>query len=228
MGSIDVVLSSGWLAFASHAGFLAALEELEIPVGAVGGTSSGALTGMLWAAGMPAREILALARSRRPVAWMRPHRRPWRGLMKLDPLVEELRRYLPASFADLPTAAGVGVIDGRGAFRLLRSGPLPEAVAASCAVPGLFAPVDVGGAAYADGGVADRLGLLHWREVRGGARPWVHLIRSSRVWSAPPGIDHAEVVHSPRSGAHLWSLGDAEGRFERTRRASLEALGRLG
>ena len=32
------------------------------------------------------------------------------------------------------------------------------------------------------------------------------------------------VVHSPRSGAKLWSLGDARGRFERTRSLARRVL----
>ena len=47
----DIVLSSGFLAFAAHAGFLAAVEDVGIKVRGVMGTSSGAITGALYAAG---------------------------------------------------------------------------------------------------------------------------------------------------------------------------------
>ena len=47
---MDLVLSSGFLAFARHAGFLRAVEQLELPVEGLCGTSSGALSGALWAA----------------------------------------------------------------------------------------------------------------------------------------------------------------------------------
>nr|MBA2319938.1 patatin-like phospholipase family protein [Deltaproteobacteria bacterium] len=69
----DLVLSSGFLAFARHTGFLAAVEELGLPVDAVCGTSSGALVGALWTSGLPALDILALVASRRPIAWAAPH-----------------------------------------------------------------------------------------------------------------------------------------------------------
>jgi predicted acylesterase/phospholipase RssA len=39
----------------------------------------------------------------------------------------------------------VGVVDSKGHYRLIDSGPLPEAVAASAAIPFIFAPVDVPG-----------------------------------------------------------------------------------
>ncbi len=39
----------------------------------------------------------------------------------------------------------VGVVDSEGQYRLIDSGPLPEAVAASAAIPFIFEPVDVPG-----------------------------------------------------------------------------------
>ena len=54
---MDIVLSSGFLAFASHIGFLRALEEADAPVKGVCGTSSGALVGALWASGLSTQEI---------------------------------------------------------------------------------------------------------------------------------------------------------------------------
>jgi predicted acylesterase/phospholipase RssA len=47
----DLVLSSGFLAFASHSGFLKAVDKAGLPVGGVMGTSAGALSGSLYSAG---------------------------------------------------------------------------------------------------------------------------------------------------------------------------------
>ena len=44
-GAFDVVLSSGFLAFANHAGFLQAVEDAGLDVRGVMGTSAGALSG---------------------------------------------------------------------------------------------------------------------------------------------------------------------------------------
>lgn len=41
----------------------------------------------------------------------------------------------------------MGVVDSEGQYRLVDSGPLPEAVAASAAIPYIFAPVNVPGQA---------------------------------------------------------------------------------
>lgn len=47
----DLVLSSGFLAFASHSGFLKAVEAAGLHVSGVMGTSAGALSGSLYCAG---------------------------------------------------------------------------------------------------------------------------------------------------------------------------------
>lgn len=54
----DVVLSSGFLAFASHSGFLKAIDGAGLVVGGVMGTSAGALTGSLYSAGYSPEQVL--------------------------------------------------------------------------------------------------------------------------------------------------------------------------
>ena len=222
---VDLVLSSGFLAFGAHAGFLAGIEERGVPVDGVCGTSSGALLGAMWAAGMPAREVLAALTQRTPLGWSRPSWAPWRGLLGLDAVIAELRTRLPATFDGLARPFGVGVAVPGGGHRLIVSGPLPEAVAASCAVPWLFAPVSVDGEPLADGGAVDRLGLGAWRAHRPGRRVLVHLVERSAGAPDLGDLGDVPVVRSPRSGARLWSLGDVQGAFEHTRTATLAALG---
>lgn len=53
----DLVLSSGFLAFAYHSGFLEAVAEAGIRVRGVMGTSSGALSGALYSAGYSPIEV---------------------------------------------------------------------------------------------------------------------------------------------------------------------------
>ena len=85
-------------------------------------------------------------------------------------VVERLRDLLPATFEELEMEFAVGVVDAStGRHIVVDSGPLPEAVAASAAIPCVFAPLSIPGAAggpFADGGVVDRTGLSAWRESR--------------------------------------------------------------
>jgi len=221
--SMDLLLSSGFLAFARHAGFLAAIEDARVPVGAVVGTSSGALVGALWASGMPAREVAALVARTRPWDLVALHPRPWRGLLSLDPLRAWLMLRLPATFDALSRPFAVGVsarVDGAARAFLLREGPLVEAVVASCAIPGLFvSPLAGPHGVWRDGGAADRVGFAGWRAWRGERPVIVHEVaRSAGRDVALP--DHVPVVRTPRSGASLWSLGDVEGQVEEARRVA--------
>jgi len=222
---VDLVLSSGFLAFAEQAGFLAAVEDEGLPVAALCGTSSGALAGSLWLAGLSAAEVFEELCRRPPLGWVRPSRRPWRGLFGLQRVMAELERHLPASFEGLGRPLGAGVARGDEPV-LLTSGSLPDAVAASCAVPYLFQPVRRGGEVLRDGGVVDRTALTAWRRHRPGRPVVMHLLDSSRGAEHPVVPDGVCLVRSPASGASLWSLGDAEARFAHTRRRAGQALSR--
>lgn len=219
---VDVVLSSGFLAFAEQAGFLAALEDLGVEVDGICGTSSGALAGALWAAGMPAEQVLQRLTDQQPLRYLRPTGRFWRGAFRLDRMIFELRHDLPARFEDLERPFGVGVIDEHRRPWLLTRGPLPEAVTASCAIPRLFRPIELHGRSWADAGVVERTSLSTWRAQRG--QPvLLHLIEASSQ-GADPDPGDAFVVRSPRSGAKLWNLGDVRSRFENARANARQAL----
>jgi predicted acylesterase/phospholipase RssA len=222
--SVDLILSSGYLAFARHIGFLRAVEELALDVGGVCGTSSGALIGALWAAGRSTDELLAEVLQRPPLAWTRPSLTPWRGLLTLGPLLARLRAQLPPRFEDLPRPLAVGVIDAAGQHRLLHAGPLPEAVAASCAIPFLFAPVAVEGQRFRDGGAADRLGVNAWTALRGERELLLHVVERSHGPAHGALPARARVVRSARSGAGLLSLGPVAAQAGEARAGALAQL----
>jgi len=78
---------------------------------------------------------------------LKPCWEPWRGgLLSLDAVVDRLAQLLPPTFEDLERDFAVGVVTAEGEHVLIDSGPLPEAVAASAAIPFVFSSVDVPGA----------------------------------------------------------------------------------
>mmetsp|Transcript_24606 Transcript_24606/g.68478 ORF Transcript_24606/g.68478 Transcript_24606/m.68478 type:complete len:252 (-) Transcript_24606:207-962(-) len=168
-GTYDVVLSSGFLAFAHHSGFLQAVEDAGLPIKAVMGTSAGALTGSLYAAGYSPREVAAIL-SRDPPFKLLRLCWPWQGgLFSMQPVVDRLHEVLPSTFEELPTDFACGVCCRDGSHRIIKSGPLPEAVVASAAIPVLFAPIRIPGqegGPFSDGGKVDRIGLKQWRDFR--------------------------------------------------------------
>ena len=155
---------SGGGAFGSvHIGMLAALREAGIQPDLIVGTSIGALHGAVLAAEPEA------AVDRLTEAWQGMDRRQAFGgwgrravnvvrhgtLGHHGRLAELLERHVPADRFEhlrIPFAAvATDAISGEPA--LLSAGDLHEALLASAAVPGLFAPVEIDGTRYIDGGV---------------------------------------------------------------------------
>lgn len=205
-------------------GVLQAVEARGLEVDAIVGTSSGALIGALWAAGHRGADLEALVADRRPLSLMRANPAFWQGAFRLDPLIGWLRELLPPTIEDLgrPFAAGVMGPDGKAA--LLREGPLPEAVAASCAIPYLFVSVRHQDVPWRDGGVVDRLMLDPWRAWRGERRALVHLVDRTGGKDPDGPIEPWCLVRTPRSGATFWSLGDVPAAVAQARACAEAAL----
>jgi predicted acylesterase/phospholipase RssA len=224
---IDIVLSSGFLAFGRQAGFLRAVEESELQVNGICGTSSGALAGALWAAGMDAQQIHSELCGQSPWSMFLPSATPWRGLLSLGRMLRRLRDWLPAQISDLPHPFGVGVMAPDGSAKLLNHGPLPELVAASCAIPWLFSPISIDNVLYRDGGAVCRTGLSGWRAIRGDVPMLLHLVE--RTAGAKSGhLSDAQtanaVVRTPRSGARFWNLGDTQRQMEEARALTQQVI----
>lgn len=221
---VDLVLSSGLFAFSRHVGVLEALEVREVSVEAVVGTSSGALVGALWLAGMSPAAIARLLCTLRPITWLMPNARPWQGLCSTRRIQADLARRLPATFEDLSRPLAVGVATPAGRHMLLASGPLVPAVAASLSLPRLFAPVELGGEPYIDGGTVDRLGLRAAAEWRPGRRRILHEVERSHGRQPALGEPPALHIKTPRSGATLTGMGAFYFEKEQARTAALAAL----
>jgi NTE family protein len=205
---VDLILSSGFLAFARQAGFLKGVEEEGLSVDAVFGTSSGALVGALYAAGLPLTSIEQQIVAAHPPHFFRFHAYFWRGLFSLDPLVRWLSQLLPPNFSQLRYPLSVGVQSPDGSFRFISDGDLPLSVAASCAMPYIFSPIRLNGKFYRDGGAADRLGIAAWRSLRPNRTAIVHLVERTAGKDVQVDVSDLSIVRSARSGARLWSLGD--------------------
>jgi NTE family protein len=124
----------------------------------------------------------------------------------------------------IPTAVSAYDVWARRA-QLLDEGPMAPAVQASCAVPGMFHPVWIGGRPYVDGGVEDRAGLLGIDE----GRVLYHHLGSRVPWPAVPlpprpGVV-ALVLHGlPRPGP--FRLEEGIRAYEAAQRATRKALDR--
>lgn len=166
-----LVLSGGGLKGLAHIGVFRALEERALTPNLVIGTSIGSLIGAAWAAGasIPAMELRARQVRRRDVfrvahTDMALRRMLAPALYRPEPLDElinglvgnvtfqQLTRRLLVNTADLNS--GQQVMWGMPGFQDV---PVADAVAGSCALPGLFSPRIIKGRAYVDGAVVDNL-----------------------------------------------------------------------
>jgi NTE family protein len=174
-----LALSSGFFGFFAHAGLLSVLEDRNLLPASISGSSAGALVGGLWAAGISSaglrRELLAL---RRDDFW---DPAPGIGLLAGRKFQSKVESLLPCRTFDkirVPFAASVFDVRTRRTVSL-KTGPLAPAICASCALPGMFHPVRLGGRTYLDGGVADRPALA---DLPQGRAVLYHHLESHSPW----------------------------------------------
>ncbi len=169
-----LAMSSGFFGFFAHAGLLSVLVEEGLLPTAASGSSAGALVAGAHAAGLPAAELLlelaALEREQfwDPSARWGPRRRSvivggllQGGLLRGELFHARLRSLLPVvTFDACRIPLSVSTFDVRTrSTHVVRDGELASAIAASCAVPGLFRPVAREGRWLLDGGILDRPGI---------------------------------------------------------------------
>ena len=151
---IGLALGGGFARGFAHLGVLKLLEENQIPIACIAGTSVGSIVGAAYASGAPIAEIIASCRAIRFRDVCR-----WRvsrlGLASNERLAEVIGRICGVStFEELriPLAA-VATDLATGEAAVLTHGSLADAVRASCAFPGLFEPLEIGTRCLADGGL---------------------------------------------------------------------------
>ena len=153
--AIGLALGGGFARGIAHVGVLRVLEEAGIPVRYIAGTSVGAMIGAAYCSGLTPDELVEVAHRVRFKTFAR-----WtlsrhgfatnarmmgflNSILKVKTF-EELRIPLAVTATDVSNSEGV----------IFRSGPLVEPVRASCAYPGMFLPVNIGGRWLVDGMLA--------------------------------------------------------------------------
>ena len=169
---VALVLSGGSARGFAHLGVLRVLAQEGWRPDLVVGTSAGAIVGALYASGLSVADIEAAAATL-----------DWRVLFDFDPvrlllggnglgilpgegLERFLRQRLPLTIERFPMPfAAVAADMQQGEVVVLNQGDAARAVLASCAVPGLYAPVRVRGRLLADGQAVSPLPVLTARRL---------------------------------------------------------------
>jgi NTE family protein len=156
--SIGLALGGGFARGIVHVGVLKVLEQEGIPVSFVAGTSVGALIGAAYCSGVSPselEEIAARVRFKDLARWTLSRY----GFATNLRMITFLKKILKVhTFEELQVPLAVTATDfGSGEGVVFRTGPLIDAVRASCAYPGVFLPVKVNGRLLVDGMLAHSL-----------------------------------------------------------------------
>ncbi|MBL9179000.1 MAG: patatin-like phospholipase family protein [Verrucomicrobiaceae bacterium] len=174
---IAISLGASFMGYATHAGFMARLHALGVRPVAVAGSSAGAITAGLYAAGVDQETIKQAVLGRRLYLSFASHTRwIWHQL------VDVFKHRHPGFFnphgavaffeslvglRDIESLVNprlmIALSDLEGAETLFPGqGPLARAMAASACVPMIFSPLEFGGRACTDGGVAHEIPIDPW------------------------------------------------------------------
>ena len=191
---LGVAFSSGFFGFFAHAGFLAALRELEITPSAYSGASSGAIVAAMAATGMSDLSIRKMLFSVQkedfwdpdplPLVFKKALRlfRGYTGYLGGKGFAQILRG-LPAERVEecqVPLAITATDLTLK-REKVFTRGDLVKAIQASGAVPVLFKPVRIKEALYVDGGVTNKAPLKAVADLVDLEEIIVHFIASGNV-----------------------------------------------
>jgi NTE family protein len=155
---IGLALSGGAARGIAHIGVLKYLEEREVKISRVAGTSAGSIVGAFYCAGIPLSEIEQIMLELN-----------WKDVFKLTlpriGLVNSLflEKFIEAhigriTFEELKTPLLVNAVDLLcGKEVIFKEGPVAPAVRASCAIPGIFTPVRIEDRLLVDGGLLNNI-----------------------------------------------------------------------
>lgn len=159
---IGLALGSGAAYGFSHVGVLKVLEENNVYIDILCGSSIGAVIATLWALGYNADEIEELTvgiGKKMHLFSFSGFSFPFKGFLKAKYLENILKKiFKDKTFYDLKRTLKIVVFDfTRKETIVLEEGLLYKAVAASCAMPGVFEPVRFKNEIFLDGGILSPL-----------------------------------------------------------------------
>jgi NTE family protein len=191
---IGVVFSSGFFGFFAHAGFLAALRELDInPVG-YSGSSSGAILAAMAASSMSDEAIKEILFGLKKTDFWDPDEwhviikkalglfRGYSGYLRGDKFGRLLERLPVRQIENCSSPLAISATNLTTKQEIIFArGDLIKAIQASGAVPILFKPVKINGELYVDGGIVNKAPLKALAGLVDLNRIIVHYIASDNL-----------------------------------------------
>lgn len=164
--NIGLALGGGAVLGAAHIGVLRAIEELDISINYITGTSAGALIAALFAFGKSSSDIenIALDLNWSDISEISLSKY---GLLKnerLGELISENIGNVNFSEAKIPLAM-VATDISNGKRVILKEGRVKDAAMASAAIPGIFTPVEIDDRFLVDGGIVENVPVTALKEL---------------------------------------------------------------
>lgn len=157
--STGLALSGGGAKGFAHVGVLMAMEKCGLKPSIMSGVSAGSIVATLYAAGLTPREIIECFGAYSGFADFTKLTVPKASLFKLDKFARIFESWLPVKYLEeleIPTmVCATDMVAGKS--KGWRKGEITPRVMASCSVPIVFAPVEIDGVHYIDGGVLRNL-----------------------------------------------------------------------
>ena len=156
--SISLVLGSGGARGHAHIGVIRALEERQLEIRSIAGASMGSVIGGIYAAGeLETYNKWAMNLRKSDVVKLLDFSFTWTSIFKGERIIDVLKDLIgDRQIEDLPiafTAVATAIEEQREVW--LNKGSLFDAIKASTAVPGVFAPVRIKGRTLIDGGIVN-------------------------------------------------------------------------
>ncbi len=155
---VSLVLSGGGARGAMHIGVLKVLEENNIKIEAISGTSMGAIIGVLYCQGISPDKILDIMTNN---SFLGLFKYNWEkgGILSMKKIKSIFKKHLPHNDFNqlkIPFFCCATNLDS-GEYNIFNSGDLHNSVLASASIPIVFKPIEINGKLYIDGGLFNNL-----------------------------------------------------------------------
>lgn len=155
---VGIALGGGAVLGAVHVGVLKALEEKNVKINAICGTSAGAIVAALYAFGKTPAEIEKIVVE---FEWKKLSSLTLSkyGILSNEKIGEIIKLNIgDKKFKDANIPLGMIATDiTTGEKVVLDKGSVADAVVASTCIPGIFIPVEIGGRFLVDGGIVENV-----------------------------------------------------------------------
>lgn len=175
---IGLALSGGAALGIAHIGALQCLEDHNVKITSVVGTSAGSLVAACLAFGIPAKE---LAERSKNLSWFKLTNlsRSLMGLITsqgIGNMINEILGDVKIENAKIPLAIVATDIE-TGEPVIFKKGSVSDAIMASVCIPGIFSPVEINGRYLSDGGLVKNLPISLLNDMGAEIKIGVNLAR---------------------------------------------------